>query len=155
MPVTSPLCYDSQKCLQEMPHIFWEASSPWVENHCCKYTGFPGGASAKEPTCQCRRPWLIPGWGRSPGIGNSNSLQYSCLENPMDRGAWWTTVHGVTRSWIRLNWLSRHALSIWRYLAFLSLIITSFTFRPMHTLFFFCKSLLFPFGPRLDRELQV
>ena len=41
---------------------------------------------------------LIPGWGRSPGGGHGNPLQYSCLENPMDRGAWWVTVHGVTQS---------------------------------------------------------
>ena len=41
---------------------------------------------------------LIPGLGRSPGGGNGNSLQYSSLTNPMDRGAWWTTVHGVTKS---------------------------------------------------------
>ena len=43
---------------------------------------------------------LIPGSGRSPGVGNGTSLQYSCLENSMDRGAWWATVHGVTKSWI-------------------------------------------------------
>ena len=41
---------------------------------------------------------LIPGLGRSPGEGNGNSLQYFCLENPMDRGAWWATVHGVAKS---------------------------------------------------------
>jgi len=40
----------------------------------------------------------IPGWGRFPGGGNGNPLQYSCLENPMDRGAWWATVHGVAES---------------------------------------------------------
>ena len=40
----------------------------------------------------------IPGWGRSPGEGNGNSLQYSCLENPMDRGTWWATVHGIAKS---------------------------------------------------------
>ena len=44
----------------------------------------------------------IPGSGRSPGEGHGNPLQYSCLENPMDRGAWWATVHGVTKSWTRL-----------------------------------------------------
>ena len=44
---------------------------------------------------------LIPGSGRSPGGGHSNPLQDSCLENPMDRGAWWSTVHGVTKSWTR------------------------------------------------------
>ena len=46
---------------------------------------------------------LIPGSGRSPGEGNGNPLQYSCLENPMDRGAWWATVHGVTKSWTQLR----------------------------------------------------
>ena len=46
---------------------------------------------------------LIPGWGRSPRVGNGNPLQYSCLENPMDRGAWRATVHGVTKSQIRLS----------------------------------------------------
>ena len=45
----------------------------------------------------------IPGLGRSPGGGNGNPLQYSCLENPMDRGAWGATVHGVTRSWTQLS----------------------------------------------------
>ena len=45
----------------------------------------------------------ILGLGRSPGGGHGNRLQYSCLENPMHRGAWWATVHGVTRSWIRLS----------------------------------------------------
>ena len=44
---------------------------------------------------------LIPGSGRSPGEGNGNPLQYSCLENPMDRGAWWAIVHGVTKSQTR------------------------------------------------------
>ena len=46
---------------------------------------------------QCRRPGWIPGSGRAPGAGNGNPLQYPCLENPMDRGAWWATVYGVAR----------------------------------------------------------
>ena len=46
---------------------------------------------------------LIPGSGRSPGGGNDNPLQYSCLENPMDRGAWWAMVYGVAKSWTRLS----------------------------------------------------
>ena len=46
---------------------------------------------------------LIPGLGRSPGGGNGNPLQYSCLENSMGRGAWLATVHGVTKSWTRLS----------------------------------------------------
>ena len=51
---------------------------------------------------------LIPGLGRSPGEGNGNPLQYSCLENLMDRGAWRATVHGVTKSQTQLKWLSMH-----------------------------------------------
>ena len=54
---------------------------------------------------------LIPGSGRSPGGGNGNPLQYSCLENPMDREAWWVIVHGVAKSWTRLKRLSMQALS--------------------------------------------
>ena len=50
----------------------------------------------------------IPGLGRSPGEGNGSSLQYSCLEKPMDRGAWRATVHGVTKSWTRLKQLSTY-----------------------------------------------
>ena len=49
----------------------------------------------------------IPEWGRSPGGGHGNPLQYSCLENLMDRGAWWATVHGVAKSWTRPNDLPR------------------------------------------------
>ena len=45
----------------------------------------------------------VPGWGRSPGEGNDNPLQYTCLENPMDREAWQATVHGVTKSWTQLK----------------------------------------------------
>ena len=55
----------------------------------------------------------IPGWGRFPGGGHGNPLQYSCLENPMDRGTWWTTVHGVTKSWTGLKWLSKHVYTGW------------------------------------------
>ena len=51
----------------------------------------------------------VPGLGRSPGGGHGNPLQYSCLENPMDRGAWWTTVHRVTKSWTRLKQISTRA----------------------------------------------
>ena len=52
---------------------------------------------------------LIPGLGRSPGGGQGNPLQYSCLENPMDRGTWWATVHSVKKSWTRLKGLSTYA----------------------------------------------
>ena len=72
----------------------------------CKYfhivvqtLGFPGGSDSKESACNAGDPGLTPGWGRSPGVGNGNPLQYFCLENPMDRGAWQATVHGIAKSW--------------------------------------------------------
>ena len=58
---------------------------------------FPGGYSGKESTCQAGNEDSIPGLGRSPGVGNSNPLQYSCLENSMDKEAWRATVPGVTK----------------------------------------------------------
>ena len=64
---------------------------------------FPGGSDGKESTCNVGDPSSIPGSGRPPGEGNGNPLQYSCLENPMDQGAWWATVHGVAKSQTRLN----------------------------------------------------
>ena len=64
---------------------------------------FPGSSEGKESACNAVNPGSIPGSGRSPGEGNGNPLQYSCLENPMDGGAWWATVHGVAKSW---TWLS-------------------------------------------------
>ena len=65
--------------------------------------GFPGHSDGKESTCNAGDPGSIPGPGRSPREGNGDPLQYSCLENPMGRGAWWATVHGVTKNGTRLN----------------------------------------------------
>ena len=64
---------------------------------------FPGGSDGKVSACNAGDPGLIPGLGRSPGEGNGNPLQYSCLENPTDGGAWKATVHGVAKSWTRLS----------------------------------------------------
>ena len=58
--------------------------------------GFPGDLDGKESACNAGDPGLIPGLERS--LRNSNPFQYSCLENSMDRGAWWATAHGVTKS---------------------------------------------------------
>ena len=65
--------------------------------------GFPDGISGKEAACQCKRhkrhgldPWV----GKIPGEENGNLLHFFCLENPMDRGAWWATVHRVSKSWM-------------------------------------------------------
>ena len=58
---------------------------------------FPGGSVVKYPPANAGDVSLMPGLGRCLGEGNDNLLQYSCLGNPMDRGAWWTTVHGVPK----------------------------------------------------------
>ena len=65
--------------------------------------GFPGGSEVKASACNVGDLGLIPGLGRSPGEGNGNLLQYSCLENLMDGGAWWAKVHGVAKSQTRLS----------------------------------------------------
>ena len=64
---------------------------------------FPGGSDGKETTSNAGDLGLTPWLGRSPGGGHGNPLQYSCLENPVDRGAWQATVHGVTKSRTRLR----------------------------------------------------
>ena len=65
--------------------------------------GFPGGSEVKASASNAGNLGSIPGSGRSPGEGNGNLLQYSYLENSMERGAWWSTVHEVTKSWTQLS----------------------------------------------------
>ena len=65
--------------------------------------GFPGCSDNKESTCNSGDMGSIPELGRSPGEGNGNTLQYSCLENSMDRGPWWATVHGVAKIQTQLS----------------------------------------------------
>ena len=75
--------------------------------------GFPGGSEVKASARNVGDLGSIPGLGKSPGEGNGHPLQYSCLENPMDRGAWWATVHGVAKSQTRLSdFTSPHHLII-------------------------------------------
>ena len=64
---------------------------------------FPGGSEVKASACNMGDLGSIPGSGRAPGEGNGNPLQSSCLENPMDKEAWWATVHGVAKSQTRLS----------------------------------------------------
>ena len=64
--------------------------------------GFPGGASGKE-SGDTGDVGSIPGWGRSPGVGNSSPVLYCCLENSMDRRAWQSTIHGISKSQTRLS----------------------------------------------------
>ena len=68
-----------------------------------KIKDFPGGSEDKASAFSAGDLGSIPGWGRSPGEGNGNPLQYSCLENLMDGEAWWATVHGVTKSRTQLS----------------------------------------------------
>ena len=68
-----------------------------------KIVGFPGGSDGKESASSAEDPGLSPGREDAPGEGNGSPLQYSGLENSMDRGAWWATVHGVSKSWTRLS----------------------------------------------------
>ena len=82
------------------PHLFYLYMG--VYTYICIYT-FPGGSDGKESVCNAGDPGLIPGLGKTPGEGTGNPLQYSCLENAMDRGVWWATLHGVTNSRPRLS----------------------------------------------------
>ena len=89
--------------------VFWPGElhglySPWGHKESERterlslFGGFPGSSVSKESACDAGDGGLIPGLGRLPEEGNDNLLQYSCLENPMDRGAWQATDHGVTRA---------------------------------------------------------
>ena len=65
--------------------------------------GFPASSDGKESALSAGDQGSIPGSGRPPGEGKGNPLRYSCLENSMDRGTWWATVHGVTKSQTQLS----------------------------------------------------
>ena len=69
----------------------------------CTFLGLPCSSYGKESACNAGDPGSIPGLGKSSREGNGNTLQYSCLENPMDRGAWRVMVHWVAKSWTRLR----------------------------------------------------
>ena len=86
-----------------VPHDVFGILSPLI-------WGFPMGSDSKESACRVGGPGSILGLGRSPGEGNGNPFQYSCLENPMDRGDWQATVPGVTESWPQLTDQHTHTL---------------------------------------------
>ena len=91
----------------------WNRLMPWVLQWIVPahqlVTGFPDGSDGKETACKAGDLVSIPGSGRPPGEGHGNPLQYPCLENPMVRGAWQSTVHGVAKSW---TWLSNFTITI-------------------------------------------
>ena len=83
-----------------------QVNERWWQRLVCWHQRGQNGAAGKGSICQsgdARDAGSVPGSGRSPGVGSGNPLQCSCLENPVDRGAWWATVHGVTKSQTRLN----------------------------------------------------
>ena len=83
-------------------------------------------------TGDARDAGSIPGLGRSPGVGNGNTLQYSCLENPMDRGAWRAMVHGVAKSWTRLSTAQNMVvlLLVFKGISILSSIVATLIYIP-------------------------
>ena len=78
-------------------------SCPTLGNPWTVALGFPSGSVVKNPPANTGDAGSIPGSGISPGEGNGDPLQYSCLENPMDRGAWWAIVHGIAESQTQLG----------------------------------------------------
>ena len=83
----------------------WVGKFPWRRDRLSipVFLSFPGGSDSKESACNAADLGSIPGLGRSPGGRHGNPLQYSCLENPMDRGAWWATIHEVAKSQTQLS----------------------------------------------------
>ena len=81
----------------------WVLYIIWMLTLCQIILGFPAGSDSKESAFNAEDQALTPGSERSPGEGNGYPPQYSCLENPMDRGAWQTIVHGFTKSWTQLS----------------------------------------------------
>ena len=96
--------YDKpRECIKKQRHYFASKDLYSQSYGFSIALGFPGGSDGKESAYSAGDIGLIPGPGRSPGEGNGNPLQYSCLENPMDGGAWQATVHGLAKS---RTWLS-------------------------------------------------
>ena len=96
-----------------IPIVFLRSHFFVIQIMALMFYGLPSGTRGKETPANAgdlRDVGSVPGLARSPGGRNGNPLQYSCWENPMDKGAWWATVHGVAKSWTRLKLLSMHAL---------------------------------------------
>ena len=102
------MCMETQKTPNSQSNLekekpSWRNQPSWlqatllIQSYSNQDGSFPGDSIGKESTCSAGDLGSIPGSGRSPGEGNGYPLQYSCLENPMDRGAWWATVHGAAK----------------------------------------------------------
>ena len=123
------------------------------------FLGFPGGSDRKEPACKAKDLSSIPGSRRSTGEGHGNPLQCSCLETPMDRGAWWATVHEVPESptWLSI-WAHKHTHTrcVWKFSRLLKSVVWyllstknipfRYLFCPIFTLFSFWYSITDRYG---------
>ena len=85
------------RCITSGPLFPLSNPTPWSR------FGFLGGSDSKASACNAGDPGLIPGWGRSPGEGNGNPLQYACLENSMNGGAWLASIYGAAKSWTQMS----------------------------------------------------
>ena len=109
---------------EKIQRRFYCGTYDWVVNllfscKVCFYNlksrvGFPGASVVKNSPAKAD-VGSVPGLGRSPREGNGNSLQYSCLEHSMDRGAWWATVHRITKSWTWLKWVNNSKSQGWAH----------------------------------------
>ena len=102
------------RCVQVLSCLAKEVKTTWSGNlkePMLQIKGFPGSSDSKESACSAGNPDLIPGSGRCPGEGNGKPLQYSCLENPMDRGSWRATVLAVAKSWTK-HYAADHTLKL-------------------------------------------
>ena len=102
-------CLEPCLCLQATMFT----KGPQLTCRCPDHLGLPGGSAVKNPPANAGDMGLIPGLRRFPGGGNGNPLQYTCLENPMDRGAWWVTVHGGHKESAMTEHICTSVLTIW------------------------------------------
>ena len=102
LPTLSPAVSQTQDFFFLISFLFYIRAFQWKLYYLFPW-GFPGGSDGKESSCNAGDPGSIPGSGRSPGEGNDNPLQDSCLEHSRDRGAWRAAVHGVTKGQTRLS----------------------------------------------------
>ena len=98
-------------CLTLFPDVIFFHIKTTVVDIVYTYMVFPGGSMVKNLPANAEDLGSIPGLGRSPGEGNGNPLQCSCLENPRDGGAWWAAVYGVAQSQTRLKWQQQTSCS--------------------------------------------